>query len=177
MSGFFPIEAFKNTGLKYLSLALLFVVLDQATKIWILNTLELYQDINVLPIFDITHVHNYGAAFSFLSDAGGWQRYFFTIIAVVVSVLLTLWMYQTPLKQKMLLTSYALILGGAIGNVMDRINYGYVVDFIHFYYQGWSFPAFNVADIAISCGAFLLILDAIFEHKNQSKTEQADEKG
>lgn len=163
------LDAFKNTGLKYLALSLLLFVVDQATKITILNTLELYQDINVLPIFDITHVHNYGAAFSFLSDAGGWQRYFFTIIAVVISTLLIYWMYKTPKEQKVLLTAYALILSGALGNVWDRINYGYVVDFIHFYYKGWSFPAFNVADIAISIGAFLLILDAFFEHKREQQ--------
>ncbi|NVK24529.1 MAG: signal peptidase II [Gammaproteobacteria bacterium] len=162
------LSLFKETGLKFLVLSLFIVVFDQLTKLWIINSLSLYQDVNVLPIFDITHVRNYGAAFSFLSDAGGWQRYFFTVIAVVVSVMLTFWMYQTPLKQKLLLTSYSLILGGAIGNVADRINYGYVVDFLHFYYQGWSFPAFNVADIAISIGAFFLILDAVFEHKNQS---------
>ena len=166
------LTVFKNTGLKFLVLSLVFVVLDQVTKLWIINSLNLYQDINVLPIFDITHVRNYGAAFSFLSDAGGWQRYFFTTIAIVVSVLLTYWMYQTPTQQKLLLTSYALILGGAIGNVMDRRNYGYVVDFIHFYYENWSFPAFNVADIAISIGAFLLILDAIFEQKNHTKDSE-----
>lgn len=163
------LDAFKNTGLKYLALSLLLFVVDQATKITILNTLELYQDINILPIFDITHVHNYGAAFSFLSDAGGWQRYFFTVIAVVISTLLIYWMYKTPTDQKMLLTSYALILSGALGNVWDRINYGYVVDFIHFYYGNWSFPAFNVADIAISIGAFFLILDAFFEHKREQQ--------
>lgn len=167
MFSFSRLTELKNTGLKFLALSFVFIVLDQVTKLWIINSLDLYQDINVLPIFDITHVRNYGAAFSFLSDAGGWQRYFFTVIAVVVSILLTYWMYQTPTKQKLLLTAYGLILGGAIGNVMDRINYGYVVDFIHFYYENWHFPAFNVADIAISIGAFLLILDAFFEHKNQ----------
>lgn len=168
------LSIFKNTGLKYLALSLLLFIADQASKITILNTLELYQDINILPIFDITHVHNYGAAFSFLSDAGGWQRYFFTIIAVTISTLLIYWMYKTPTEQKLLLTSYALILSGALGNVWDRINYGYVVDFLHFYYQSWSFPAFNVADIAISIGAFFLILDAIFEHKReqQAKSEK-----
>ena len=163
------LSVFKNTGLKYLALSLILFIADQATKITVLNTLDLYQDINILPIFDITHVHNYGAAFSFLSDAGGWQRYFFTIIAVVISTLLVYWMYKTPNEQKLLLTSYALILSGALGNVWDRINYGYVVDFLHFYYQNWSFPAFNVADIAISIGAFFLILDAIFEHKREQQ--------
>lgn len=165
-------SALKNTGLSYLAISLIFIVLDQATKIWILNNLALYQDINILPIFDITHVHNYGAAFSFLSDQGGWQRYFFTAIAVVISVLLIYWMYKTPKQQKVLLWAYSLILGGAIGNVADRINYGYVVDFLHFYYQSWHFPAFNVADIAISIGAFLLIVDAITEYRNEKRQAQ-----
>lgn len=161
-----------NTGLRYLVVSLLAIVLDQVTKIWILNNLALYQDINVLPFFDITHVHNHGAAFSFLSNAGGWQRYFFTAIAVIVSVLLTYWLYKTPMRQKPLLWAYALILGGAIGNVADRINYGFVVDFLHFYYQSWSFPAFNVADIAISIGAALLLLDAFLEYRREKREKQ-----
>lgn len=164
------LKAFKDTGLKFLLLSLVLIIADQASKQLIVATLPLYHDINILPIFDITHVRNYGAAFSFLSDAGGWQRYFFTIIAVVISALLILWMYQTPLNQPRLLTSYALILSGAIGNVADRINYGYVIDFIHFYYQNWHFPAFNVADIAISLGAALLIWDAWLEHKQEKSS-------
>jgi signal peptidase II len=165
------LNVLKNTGLKFLALSLILFIADQATKITVLNTMELYEDINILPIFDITHVHNYGAAFSFLSDAGGWQRYFFTIIAVVISTLLIYWMYKTPLNQKLPLYSYSLILSGALGNVWDRINYGYVVDFIHFYYKSWSFPAFNIADIAISIGAFLLIVDAFLEHKREKQKQ------
>jgi len=169
-------KASNKTGLWFLLLSLFVVFLDQASKIWIVNNLALYQDINVWPVFDITYVQNPGAAFSFLSDAGGWQRWFFTAIAVVISILLTVWILKTPGKQKLLLTSYSLILGGAIGNVVDRINYGYVVDFIHFYYESWSFPAFNIADIAISCGAALLILEAVLDHKNQAaeKTENVE---
>lgn len=155
----------KFPGLAFLAVSFVIVLMDQVSKIWIINNLALYQDINILPIFDITYVRNYGAAFSFLSDAGGWQRYFFTVIAIVISVLLTVWMAKTPIKQKLLLWAYALILGGAIGNVADRMMYGYVVDFIHFYYDSWHFPAFNIADIAISCGAALLILEAFFEAK------------
>lgn len=162
----------KNTGLKFLALSLLLIVVDQFTKIWIINNLALYADINILPVFDITNVRNYGAAFSFLSDAGGWQHYFFTSIAIVISVLLIYWMYKTPLNQRWLLVAYALILSGAIGNVMDRLNYGYVVDFLHFYYNDWHFPAFNVADMAISVGAGLLILDAFLEHKNSKDTDK-----
>ncbi|MBU2919005.1 signal peptidase II [Psychrosphaera sp. F3M07] len=166
------LNAFKETGLKFLALSLLLIIADQFSKIWIINNLALYADINVLPIFDITYVRNYGAAFSFLSDAGGWQHYFFTGIALVISVLLIYWMYKTPVKQTWLLAAYALILSGAIGNVMDRLNYGYVVDFLHFYYQDWHFPAFNIADMAISLGAGLLILDAIFEQKNSAQSEK-----
>lgn len=165
------LNVFKNTGLKFLALSLLLFIADQATKIAILNTFELYEDVNILPIFDLTYVRNYGAAFSFLSDAGGWQRYFFTTIAVVISTLLIYWMYKTPVNQKLPLYSYSLILSGALGNVWDRINYGYVVDFLHFYYQNWHFPAFNVADIAISCGAFLLIVDAFLEHKREKQNQ------
>ena len=157
-----------KTSLGFLALSLFVVFLDQASKLWILDNLALYQDINIFPFFDITYVQNPGAAFSFLSDAGGWQRWFFTGIALVISTLLVYWIVKTPTQQKLLLSSYSLILGGAIGNVVDRISYGYVVDFLHFYYQGWSFPAFNIADVAISCGAALLILEAILDHKKQS---------
>ena len=163
-----------KTSLGFLALSLFVVVLDQVSKIWILNNLALYQDINILPIFDITYVQNPGAAFSFLSNAGGWQRWFFTIIALVISALLIFWMLRTPAQQKLLLTSYSLILGGAIGNVIDRISYGYVVDFLHFYYQSWHFPAFNIADVAISCGAALLILEAVLEHRQESNGNSND---
>ena len=156
-----------RNGLWFLLLSLLVIVLDQASKLWILDNVPLYYDINILPIFDITYVRNYGAAFSFLSDAGGWQRWFFTGIAAVVSVLLTYWMYKTDWKEQRQLWSFGLILGGAIGNVADRLVHGYVVDFLHFYYQNWHFPAFNVADIAISCGAALLLLDGVLDMKKQ----------
>ena len=156
-----------RNGLWFLLLSLLVIVLDQASKLWILDNVPLYYDINILPIFDITYVRNYGAAFSFLSDAGGWQRWFFTGIAAVVSVLLTYWMYKTEWKEQRQLWSFGLILGGAIGNVADRLVHGYVVDFLHFYYQNWHFPAFNVADIAISCGAALLLLDGVLDMKKQ----------
>ena len=157
-----------RTGLGFFALSLLIIGLDQATKLWIVDNLMLHQDINILPVFDITYAQNPGAAFSFLGDAGGWQRWLFTGIALVISALLSYWIVKTPSEQKLLLTAYSLILGGAIGNVIDRMAYGYVVDFLHFYYQNWHFPAFNVADIAISCGAALLILEAILEHKKQS---------
>jgi signal peptidase II len=165
----------KLNGLWFLVVSLVVLVLDQGTKLWILANVPLYYDINVLPIFDITYVRNYGAAFSFLSDAGGWQRYFFTGIAVVISCVLIYWMKQTKWQEQRQLWAFSLILGGAIGNVTDRVVYGYVVDFLHFYYESWHFPAFNVADMAISCGAFLLILDAIFEVKNTKSANDSEE--
>lgn len=105
-------------------------------------------------------MHNYGAAFSFLSDAGGWQRWFFSSIAVLISLLLTYWLKKLPAKNWVLCGAYSMVIGGAIGNLVDRLVHGYVVDFLHFYYQDWHYPAFNVADIAIVCGAGLLLLDA-----------------
>jgi signal peptidase II len=122
--------------------------------------MKLYESIEILPIFNFTYMHNYGAAFSFLSDAGGWQRWFFSSIAVVISLLLTYWLKKLPAKNWVLCGAYAMVIGGAIGNLVDRLVHGYVVDFLHFYYQDWHYPAFNVADIAIVCGAGLLLLDA-----------------
>ena len=167
---------FKSTGLWWLWLALLAVVLDQASKLWILANIDLYERIPVLPVFNITYVRNYGAAFSFLADAGGWQRYFLTAIAVVISVLLVWWMNQIRRENRMLGSAYALVLGGAIGNLYDRMAYGYVVDFIHVYYQDWHFPAFNIADSAITLGAVLLIADALFNSDSDKQEQDQSEK-
>ncbi len=120
-----------------------------------------YQEsIDILPFFNFTYVHNYGAAFSFLSDSGGWQRWFFSLIAVSISVLLVWWLKRLPASNKVLCSAYALVLAGAIGNLYDRIAYGYVIDFLHVYYEKWHFPVFNIADCAICIGAALLLFDA-----------------
>ena len=120
-----------------------------------------YQEsIDILPFFNFTYVHNYGAAFSFLSDSGGWQRWFFSLIAVSISVLLVWWLKRLPASNKVLCSAYALVLAGAIGNLYDRIAYGYVIDFLHVYYENWHFPVFNIADCAICIGAALLLFDA-----------------
>lgn len=154
-----------QSGLWWLWLTLVALVLDQATKMWINNTVEYAERIAVLPVFNITHVHNYGAAFSFLSDADGWQRWALSGVAVVVSLLLLYWMRAIDKRNKLLGISYSLILGGALGNLYDRIAYGYVEDFLHFYYNNAHFPAFNIADSAITLGAILLIAEAFLEHK------------
>ncbi|MFQ3236069.1 MAG: signal peptidase II [Paraglaciecola sp.] len=160
------LNLFRQTGLRFLWLAALAFVLDQVSKHWIVDNLELYQAIQYTPFFNLTHVYNYGAAFSFLSDAGGWQRWFFTIIAFGVSGLLLWWLKESSRKQVLLPVAFSLILGGALGNVYDRVVHGYVIDFLVFYYQDWYWPAFNVADSAICLGAILLIVD-MFTSKDE----------
>jgi signal peptidase II len=147
----------------WLSLAVL--LLDQATKFLATRFLDLYERVEVLPVLDFTLLHNTGAAFSLLADASGWQRGFFISLGVVVSVALVVWMWRQPRGDRMLPIALALIIGGAIGNVFDRVAHGYVVDFIHFHWGAAYFPAFNIADSAITIGAGLMLLDAFREHR------------
>ncbi len=161
------LKLFKETGLRFLWLTAIVIILDQWTKQAVLASMELYQSIEITGFFNLTYVRNYGAAFSFLHDASGWQRWFFTAIAVVVSVVILRWLKSTPKKQIMLPVAFALILGGAIGNVYDRLVLGYVVDFLDVYYQQHHWPAFNVADSAICLGAILLIIDMFKNKENQ----------
>ncbi|MCF7500499.1 MULTISPECIES: signal peptidase II [Pseudoalteromonas] len=149
-----------KSGLVWLWLSLLLLVVDHATKTLVVNTMAYKESIDILPFFNFTYVHNYGAAFSFLSDSGGWQRWFFSLIAVSISVLLVWWLKRLPATNKVLCSAYALVLAGAIGNLYDRIAYGYVIDFLHVYYENWHFPVFNIADCAICIGAALLLFDA-----------------
>lgn len=160
------LKLFTQTGWRFLWLSVLVLVADQYTKALVLEHIELYQAIQILPFFNLTHVYNYGAAFSFLHDAGGWQRWFFTIIAIVVSALVLWWLKQTTTKQILLPVGFSLIIGGAIGNAFDRLVHGYVIDFLVLYYQDFYWPAFNVADSAICIGAFLLIID-MFKNKEE----------
>ena len=146
--------------LKWLWLTALVIILDQATKLAIDASMQLYESIAVFSNFNITYVHNTGAAFSFLSDAGGWQRWFFAVLAAIVSIVIALWMARLKKHEMMLGIALALILGGAIGNLIDRIAYGYVIDFLDVYYQSWHWPVFNVADSAITLGVILLILES-----------------
>ena len=144
----------------YLSLAVVVILLDQLSKHWILQNLNLHQSLPVLSVFSIVHARNYGAAFGFLNNAGGWQTIFFAVIALGVSVVLTLWLKRIAATERQLSLALALILGGAIGNLIDRLQFNYVVDFLLVHYNGWQFPAFNVADSAISIGAVLLLMDS-----------------
>jgi len=146
-------------SLPFLALSLAVVVLDQLTKWLIEGHLALFESVSVLPVLEITRLHNTGAAFSFLAEEAGWQRWFFTALAVIVSIVLALWLRRIPAQARILATAVALILGGAVGNVIDRVRLGHVIDFIYVHWDRHYFPAFNVADSAICIGAGLLLLD------------------
>lgn len=146
----------------WLLLSLAVVVADQFTKLQVTSDLTLYQRIAVLPFLDVVRLHNTGAAFSLLANASGWQNWLFTGVALVVSVGVLWWLTRLPREGKTLLAlGLALLLGGAIGNLIDRVIYGYVVDFILVYYREWSYPAFNIADSAITCGVALVLFDGL----------------
>lgn len=157
-------------NLSWLWLSLLVIVLDLLSKNIVSSKMVLGQSIEVLPVFSWTLAHNYGAAFSFLHDAGGWQRWFFAGIALVVSVGIVWWLKTLQANARFLALALALVLGGAIGNLYDRILLGYVVDFIHVHYGSWNFPAFNIADSAITVGAIMLVIDSLFLEKKRQAT-------
>ena len=150
---------------RWLGLSALVIVLDQLSKLWISSHFVFGERLAVLSVFDLVLAHNTGAAFSFLHDAGGMQRWLFSIIAIAASVWIV-WLLHRHGAQILFALALSLILGGALGNLIDRIAYGYVVDFLHFHWNEHYFPAFNVADSAITCGAFLLILDSFRERKH-----------
>ncbi len=147
--------------LKWLWLSGLVIVLDQASKLAVVKAMNLYESIPVIPFFNLTYVHNTGAAFSFLSDAGGWQRWLFAFLAATISLVLIIWLVKLKKQEILLAASLALILGGAIGNLIDRIAYGYVIDFLDVYYKSWHWPAFNIADSAITLGVMLMLLESV----------------
>ncbi len=156
--------------LKWLWLTGLAVILDQASKLAIDASMQLYQSIELISFFNLTYVRNTGAAFSFLSEAGGWQRWFFAILASIISIVLTVWLAKLKKHEILMAASLSLILGGAIGNLIDRVLYGYVIDFLDVYYQSWHWPAFNVADSAITVGVILMLLESV----GVGKTEEID---
>ena len=146
--------------LPWLGVALIVILADQFAKTLILGMFQLNGSHTVTPFFNIVRVHNTGAAFSFLAGATGWQRWFFVGLGAVAAVVIV-WMLRKHGAQKIFCWALALILGGALGNVIDRVLHGYVVDFIQVHWRGWYFPSFNVADSAITIGAGLLILDEL----------------
>jgi signal peptidase II len=146
--------------LQWLGLAAILLIADQFTKVLIVGFYQLGDATQVTSFFNVVRVHNSGAAFSFLAAAGGWQRWFFMAIGIVAAAVI-LWLLKSHAGQKLFAFAMACILGGAIGNVIDRVLYGYVVDFLDFHWHGWHFPAFNIADSAITVGAACLILDEV----------------
>jgi signal peptidase II len=146
--------------LKWLGLSLLALILDQGSKLAVDSTMQLYQSIPIFPFFKLTYVHNTGAAFSFLSQAGGWQRWFFAGLALVISVVITVWLSRLQKHETLLAIALSLILGGAVGNLIDRLAYGYVIDFLDVYYGTWHWPAFNIADSAITLGVVLMLAES-----------------
>jgi len=151
----------KFVMLKWLWLAFLSLGLDQASKIAIDKTFQLYESIVIIPsFFNLTYVHNTGAAFSFLSEAGGWQRWFFAALAIIMSAIMTIWLTKLKENETLLAVALSLILGGAIGNLIDRLCYGYVIDFLDAYYGTYHWPAFNIADSAITIGVALMLVDS-----------------
>ena len=155
------LKSIHPTMLKWLGVAFAVIVADHLPKWWVSSTLDYKEAIPVLPFFSLVLVHNTGAAFSFLADAGGWQRWFFIAIGLVATVIIVRLLKQHA-QQPQLAFALALVLGGALGNVIDRVVLGHVVDFLYFHYQDFAWPAFNVADSAISVGATLLIWDSLF---------------
>ncbi|MDY7025563.1 MAG: signal peptidase II [Pseudomonadota bacterium] len=156
-------------NLFWLLISAVIIVLDQWSKLAVADQFVLYESRPVTDFFNLVLVHNHGAAFSFLADAGGWQRIFFSAVAIIVSMVLVVWLCRLSEKERVLAIALPLVIGGAIGNLIDRLAYGYVIDFLDFYVGSYHWPAFNVADIAVSTGAFLLFVDALFLQQSEQK--------
>ncbi len=155
--------------LAWIGFAAVLVVLDLWTKHLASQNLELYRPRVITGWLNLTLAHNDGAAFSLLAGAGGWQRWFFTVVAVAVSVVLMIWLKRLPNGARLLPVSLMMVLGGAIGNMVDRVRLGYVVDFIDVHYQGWHWPAFNVADSVIVVGVILLLIEGFIPRRSQMR--------
>ena len=162
----------QKSGLSFLWLSTVTFLLDLLTKYIVVQKFDLYESLNILPVFNLTYVRNYGAAFSFLADHDGWQKYFFILLAVGISLMLAYFMKKNRADQTLQNAAYALIIGGALANMVDRVYNGFVVDFFDFYWDIYHYPVFNVADIAICIGAGLLALDAFKGDKNKQKSGQ-----
>ena len=156
--------------MKWLWISVVVLILDQCTKLLADAMLSMHQSVVLLPFLALRKAYNYGAAFSFLGDASGWQRWFFIVLAMVVIGILVAWLRRLPPGNTTARLALVLILGGAVGNVIDRLVYGYVIDFIDVFYGSWHWPTFNIADSAISVGVFLLLLDSFREHRKASSS-------
>jgi signal peptidase II len=163
-----------SSGVRWLWIAAFVIVLDQLSKLWIQGSMELYESIEVLPVLNIYHTFNPGAAWSFLAHADGWQRWMFSALAIAVSAGLVVWLRRLALAQQaLLIAGLTLIVGGAIGNLIDRLYLGHVVDFILVHWGNSYFPAFNVADSAISVGAALVVFDSLRDAVRERRAKAA----
>ncbi|MDP8079047.1 signal peptidase II [Phocoenobacter skyensis] len=161
----------EKSGIYWLWLSVVVLVVDLLTKYLVVKSFALYESITVLPIFNLTYVRNTGAAFSFLAEHSGWQKYFFISLAVVISTVLMVLLNKNRYSQKLVNAAYALIIGGALANGIDRLYNGYVIDFLDFYWDIYHYPVFNIADIGIVMGAGLLILESFLDGKKQKKSD------
>jgi len=166
-------KLFTETGLRWLWLTVVFLILDQVTKQLVVSSFNLGESLNVLPFFDLRYVQNPGAAFSFLADQDGWQRWFFTAVAAIASVVFLVWLAKTPKSSVLLSLALAFMLSGAAGNLIDRALFGYVIDFLDFHIAGSHWPAFNIADSAIFIGAALMIFDSFKNGEAEKKAEDS----
>ena len=164
--------SFCNSGLRWLWLTALIVIIDLASKQWIVHHFHLGESWSLLPVLNISYVLNPGAAFSFLADSSGWQRWLFAVIAVAIVGLLLWFMSRIQASVRLLNCAYALIIGGALGNLFDRLVHGMVVDFIDFHVKNWHFPTFNLADSAICIGAALIVIDGLFNSPQKTAEER-----
>ena len=167
----------KKSGLSFLWLSAVAFVVDLLTKYIVVQKFDLYESVNVLPVFNLTYVRNYGAAFSFLADYSGWQQYFFILLALAISGMLVYFLAKNNAQQKIQNSAYALIIGGALANMVDRAYNGFVVDFFDFYWDIYHYPVFNIADISICIGAGLLALDAFKSEKKKVQDKQVEKCG
>ncbi|MFP1726199.1 signal peptidase II [Lonsdalea quercina] len=161
----------KSTGLRWLWLALVVLVVDLGSKQWVMSHFQLGESLPLIPFFNLTYAHNPGAAFSFLADKDGWQRWFFAVIALAITAALLVMMYRSSASQKLNNIAYAMIIGGAVGNLTDRLVHGYVIDFVDFYINDWHYPIFNIADAGICIGALLIVLEGFFVSSEKKKAE------
>jgi len=151
----------------WLALAIVILIVDQLTKVYFNTQYQYGERHNILPFFDLTLMYNRGAAFSFLADESGWQRWFFTVLGVGASIVIV-WLLRKHAANTRFSLALTMIMGGAIGNVIDRVVYGHVVDFLLFYWKDWYYPAFNVADMGIVCGAILLVADEFLKSRKST---------
>ena len=165
------------SSLRWFAVAAVVLLLDQLTKLWIMTEFALGDSRYISSFFNLVRAHNEGAAFSFLSDAGGWQRWFFTFLSTAISLVIVVWIIRLPRQKILEALGLSLILGGALGNLYDRVTLGYVVDFLDFHWAGWHFAAFNVADMGISIGAGLIIIEALFFADTAKSEDNSENNG